>query len=171
MAILDIKYYPDPILRHKCESVTHIDSDITTLLDDMLETMYHAQGIGLAAPQIGDKRRVIVMDVKRSDDEPPQPFQMINPEITEYGDDIKEYNEGCLSVPDFYEMIKRPIDVKAKYLDKEGNEKFLEAHGLLAICLQHEIDHLNGIVFFDHLSKLKRDMLIKKYNKANIKND
>jgi peptide deformylase len=165
MAIRDIITLPDKRLRLVSEPVKHIDGGVRKLIDDMFETMYRAPGIGLAAIQIGVAKRVVTMDLsKKEDNHEPQVF--INPEIVWKSDQTAIYEEGCLSIPDYYEEVERPKEVKVKYLDCDGNPAEIEANGLLATCLQHEIDHINGVLFIDHLSKLKRDRVIKKFAKA-----
>jgi peptide deformylase len=165
MAVRDIVKLPDKRLRLVSEPVKRIDADIRKLIEDLFETMYDAPGIGLAAIQIGVPKRVITMDLsKKEDNHQPQVF--INPEIMWTSDETAKYEEGCLSIPDYYEEVERPAQVKVKYLDRDGKAREIEAKGLLATCLQHEIDHINGILFIDHLSKLKRDRVIKKFAKA-----
>jgi peptide deformylase len=165
MAIREIIKLPDKRLRLVSEPVKRIDADIRKLVDDLFETMYDAPGIGLAAIQIAVPRRVIAMDLsKKEDNHAPQVF--INPEIVWTSDTTAKYEEGCLSIPDYYEEVERPAEVKVKYLDRDGKPREVEAKGLLATCLQHEIDHINGVLFIDHLSKLKRDRVIKKFTKA-----
>jgi len=165
MAVRDIVKLPDKRLRLVSEPVKRIDADIRKLIEDLFETMYDAPGIGLAAIQIGVPKRVITMDLsKKEDNHQPQVF--INPKIMWTSDETAKYEEGCLSIPDYYEEVERPAQVKVKYLDRDGKAREIEAKGLLATCLQHEIDHINGILFIDHLSKLKRDRVIKKFAKA-----
>jgi peptide deformylase len=134
------------------------------LADDMLETMYDAPGIGLAAIQIGLPLRLLVIDLAREDDEP-APHVFINPEILDSGDERSVYEEGCLSIPEYYAEVERPASVRVKYVDRDGREQEMMAEGLMATCLQHEIDHLNGVLFIDHISKLKRDMVVRKFRK------
>jgi peptide deformylase len=165
MAKRDILIIPDKRLRLKSEPVTAIDKDVRALIDDMFETMYDAPGIGLAAIQIGIPKRVITMDLAKKD-EPKAPQVFINPEVTWASDQKATYEEGCLSIPEYYEEVERPNAVRVKFLDREGKPQQLEASGLLATCLQHEIDHINGVLFIDHISKLKRDMIVKKFKKA-----
>ena len=165
MAKRDILILPDTRLRLKSEPVAAVDAELRALIDDMLETMYDAPGIGLAAIQIGVPRRVITMDLAKKD-EPPNPLVFINAEVTWASEEKSTYEEGCLSIPEYYEEVVRPKAVKVKYLDRDGNAQEIEADGLLATCLQHEIDHINGILFIDHISKLKRDMVMKKFKKA-----
>ncbi len=165
MAVREIITLPDKRLRLKSEPVKHVDAGIRKLVEDMFETMYKAPGIGLAAIQIGVAKRVVTMDLsKKEDNHEPQVF--INPEIVWTSDEKAKYEEGCLSIPDYYEEVERPAAVKVKYLDRDGKAREIEAKGLLATCLQHEVDHINGVLFIDHLSKLKRDRVIKKFAKA-----
>jgi peptide deformylase len=165
MAIRDILVIPDKRLRLKSEAVKAIDKPLRALIDDMFETMYAAPGIGLAAIQIGVPARVVTMDLAKKD-EPKQPQVFINPEVTWRSDEKATYEEGCLSIPDYYEEVARPRAVKVKFLDLDGKPHEMEAEGLLATCLQHEIDHINGVLFIDHISKLKRDMVMKRFKKA-----
>jgi peptide deformylase len=165
MALRDILILPDKRLRKVSEPVKKIDSGIRRLVEDMFETMYDAPGIGLAAIQIGTAKRVITLDLAKKD-EPKDPRVLINPEIVWSSAEKAAYEEGCLSIPEFYDEVERPAHVKVRYLDLEGKSCEIEADGLLATCLQHEIDHLNGTLFIDHLSKLKRDRVIKKFAKA-----
>jgi len=165
MALRDILKIPDKRLRLVSEPVKRIDASIRALADDMFETMYDAPGIGLAAIQLGVAKRVVVMDLsKKGEAHKPQVF--INPEITWASKETSTHEEGCLSIPDYYEEVERPLLVKVKYLDLEGKTHEIEADGLFATCLQHEIDHTNGVLFIDHISKLKRDRVIKKFTKA-----
>ena len=165
MAIRDILIIPDPRLRLKSEPVNTVDKGVRTLVDDMFETMYAAPGIGLAAIQIGVPLRLITMDLAKKDDEK-EPQVFINPEITWSSEETSSYDEGCLSIPEYYEEVERPAKVRVKYSDLDGKQHEIEAEGLLATCLQHEIDHINGVLFIDHISKLKRDMVMKKFKKA-----
>jgi peptide deformylase len=165
MAVRDILILPDPRLRLVCDPVKTIGADTRRLVDDMFETMYAAPGIGLAAIQVGVPERIITLDLAKKD-EPPQPQVFINPEITWRSEEKGVYEEGCLSIPDYYEEVERPAKVKVKYLDLDGKSRDVDADGLLATCLQHEVDHLNGVLFIDHISKLKRDMVTKKFAKA-----
>jgi len=165
MALRDILILPDKRLRLVSEPVKKIDREIKQLADDMFETMYDAPGIGLAAIQVGITRRIVTTDLAKKDD-PPEPRVFINPEITWRSDETATYEEGCLSIPEIYEEVERNAQVRVKYLDLEGKEQELEASGLLATCLQHEVDHLNGVLFIDHISKLKRDRIVKKFTKA-----
>ena len=152
---------PDPILRKKCEPLEKVDTDTKKLMDDMLETMYAAPGIGLAAVQIGIPKRLVVIDISR-DEEKKDPIFLINPEIINQSKQTSVYEEGCLSIPGQFAEIERPAECTLKYIDYNGKEKELKADGLLATCVQHEVDHLNGILFIDYLSKLKKDMIIRK---------
>ncbi|SON53647.1 Peptide deformylase [Hartmannibacter diazotrophicus] len=165
MTIRPLVIIPDQRLKQVCEPVAQVDDEVRALADDMLETMYKAPGIGLAACQIGVMRRVLVLDVAREDEEP-APIVMVNPEITWSSEDLSTYQEGCLSIPDYYEDVERPAAVRVRFLDRNGKEQEIEAAGLLSTCIQHEIDHLNGILFIDHISKLKRDRVMKKFAKA-----
>jgi peptide deformylase len=165
MAVRDILIIPDKRLRLKSEPVKAVDKTLRALIDDMFETMYAAPGIGLAAIQIGAARRVVTMDLAKKD-EPKQPQVFINPEVTWVSDEKATYEEGCLSIPEYYEEVERPKSVRVKYLDLDLKPQEIEADGLLATCLQHEIDHTNGVLFIDHISKLKRDMVMKKFKKA-----
>ena len=164
MSIKKILLEPDPLLRKKCKPVKRIDSDVQKLMNDMLETMYEAPGIGLAAIQIGVPKRVIVIDLGRNN-EKKNPFYFVNPEIITNSDNNAAYEEGCLSVPGQFAEINRPDKCKIKYLDYNGNDQILDAEGLLATCIQHEMDHLEGILFIDYLSKLKKNMIVKKLSK------
>ena len=152
---------PDPILRKKSTSIEIVNDEVRKLMDDMLETMYKAPGIGLAAVQIGILKRVIVIDVSK-EDQKKKPLFLINPVISYKSDNTSIYEEGCLSLPGHFAEIERPAECQVNYLDYYGKEKSLKANGILATCIQHEIDHLNGILFIDYLSKLKKDMIIKK---------
>jgi peptide deformylase len=165
MALRDIIILPDKRLRLVSKPVTKVDAAVRKLIDDMFETMYAAPGIGLAAIQIGEPRRIVTMDLAKKDD-PKAPQVFINPEIVWKSEALATYEEGCLSIPEYYEQVERPAAVKVQYLDAEGKRQEVEATGLLATCLQHEIDHLNGVLFIDHISKLKRDRVLKKYAKA-----
>jgi peptide deformylase len=161
MSILDIVTIPDPLLKTISKPVAAVDDDLRKLMDDMLETMYAAPGIGLAAIQIGVAKRVLVMDLEGEPDAL-KPLYMVNPEVLWASEEMHIYNEGCLSVPEQYADVERPRDIKIKYLDYHGNMIEEEMTGLHATCVQHEIDHLNGIVFIDHISRLKREMIVKK---------
>jgi peptide deformylase len=165
MALRDILILPDKRLRTVSKPVDKINSEIKTLVADMFETMYDAPGIGLAAIQVGVPLRVVTMDVSKSDDEK-EPRVFINPEIMSSSEERSVYEEGCLSIPDIHEDVERPARVKVKYLDLDGKPHEEDAEGLFATCIQHEVDHLNGVLFIDHISKLKRDRIIKKFVKA-----
>jgi|SRR6185437_10987540 len=165
MTTREILVIPDKRLRLVSEPVKKIDKGIRALVEDMFETMYAAPGIGLAAIQIGMPQRIITMDLAKKDD-PKEPQVFINPEIVSASEEVSAYEEGCLSIPEYYEEVARPSAVKVKYLDLDGKLHEVEATGLLATCLQHEIDHLNGVLFIDHISKLKRDMVIRKFKKV-----
>ena len=165
MAVREILILPDKRLCKVSEPVKKIDAGIRKLVDDMLETMYDAPGIGLAAIQIGTGKRVVTMDLAKKE-EPKNPQVFINPEILWSSDEKAVYEEGCLSTPETYSDVERPAQVKVKYIDLEGKPHEIEANGLLSTCLQHEVDHLNGILFIDHLSRLKRERIIKKFTKV-----
>lgn len=165
MALLPILTAPDPRLKKIAKPVAAVDETVRKLMDDMLETMYQAPGIGLAAPQVGVLQRVIVLDLAREDEEP-RPLRMANPELVWVSDDDASYNEGCLSVPDHYADVVRPAAIKVRYLDLDNKQQELEADGLLATCIQHEIDHLDGVLFIDHISALKRNVILRKLLKA-----
>ena len=152
---------PDPILRKKSENLEKVDNDIRKLLDEMLKTMYAAPGIGLAAVQIGILKRLVVIDISK-EDQKKNPLFLINPVITYKSKNTSIYEEGCLSLPGHFAEIERPSECSVDYIDYNGKEKKLKADGLLATCIQHEVDHLNGVLFIDYLSKLKKDMIIKK---------
>ena len=152
---------PDPILRKKCEPLEKVDTETKKLMDDMLESMYAAPGIGLAAIQIGILKRIVVIDISKGEEEK-KPMFLINPKIIHQSKKTSIYEEGCLSLPGQFAEIERPAECTLKYVDYNGKEKELKADGLLATCVQHEVDHLNGILFIDYLSKLKKDMIIKK---------
>jgi len=165
MAKLDIIIAPDPRLKVKCKPVAKVDAKVARLMDDMLETMYAAPGIGLAAPQVGVAQRVIVLDVAR-EDEKPAPLRMANPELIWVSDEDTTYNEGCLSLPEHYADVVRPKAIRVRYLDHQNEIRELEAEGLLATCIQHEMDHLDGILFVDHITALKRNIILRKLVKA-----
>ncbi|MBO22550.1 MAG: peptide deformylase [Rhodospirillaceae bacterium] len=164
MAKLPIVLAPDPVLKMKCEPVVSIDDDVRRLLDDMLETMYDAPGIGLSAPQVAAGQRVIVCDVAR-EGEAPRPYRMINPEITWRSDENVVAEEGCLSIPDYYAEVSRSREIRVGYFDPDGAAQKLDATGLLSACIQHEIDHLNGVLFIDYLTPLKRNIILRKMKK------
>ena len=165
MAILPILTAPDPRLKQKAAPVDAVDAELVRLMDDMLETMYAAPGIGLAAPQVGVGRRVLVLDIGR-DETDRAPIRMANPEIVWVSDEDNRYEEGCLSVPEHYAEVVRPKEVRVRYLDQDNQKRELAADGLLATVVQHEIDHLDGILFIDHISALKRNMILRKLTKA-----
>ena len=164
MTIKPLIILPDPVLRQLSKPVETVDADVRRLADDMLETMYDAPGIGLAAIQVGIAKRILVIDLAKEGEEK-QPLVFINPQILKSSDERSVYEEGCLSIPDYYAEVERPAAVRVKYLDRDGKLQEMEAEGLMATCLQHEIDHLNGVLFIDHISKLKRDMVVKKFKK------
>jgi peptide deformylase len=165
MALLPILTAPDPALKKISQPVKQVDASIRKLMDDMLETMYRAPGIGLAAPQVGVLKRVIVLDIAREGEEA-QPLRLANPEVVWVSDDDATYNEGCLSVPEHYADVVRPAACRVKYLDQDNKQREIAAEGLLATCLQHEIDHLDGVLFIDHLTSLKRNIILRKLLKA-----
>ena len=169
MTIMRILETPDPVLRQISAPVEAVDDELRVLISDMFETMYDAPGIGLAAVQVGVAKRVLVMDLGEPEEEGGEPVReprvFINPEIVTHSDDEVPYTEGCLSVPDQYAEVQRPDRIRAKWLDEHGERHEEDLDGLLAVCLQHEMDHLEGILFIDHLSKLKRDMVLKKLAK------
>jgi peptide deformylase len=170
MAIRPILEAPDPFLRRVSTPVETITPELQTLIDDMFETMYAAPGIGLAAIQVGVPQRILVIDLQEPEEEGGEPVRrpmvFINPEIVKASDTVQPYTEGCLSVPDQYAEVERPDRVHARWLDRDGTQHDEELEGLLGICLQHEMDHLEGILFIDHLSRLKRDMILRKLAKA-----
>lgn len=166
MPLLPILSLPDPRLRLVSKRVEAFDEDLRRLLDDMLETMYAAPGIGLAGIQVGVDRRVVTIDLSRKPEEEKQPMRIVNPEIVWASEEKFEYEEGCLSIPEFYENVTRPAKVRVRYQDETGAAREIEASGLLATALQHEIDHLNGVLFIDHISRLKRERVVKKFVKA-----
>jgi len=165
MAVRDILILPDKRLRLVSKPVAKIDAATKQLVEDMFDTMYDAPGIGLAAIQIGEPRRIVTMDLAKKD-EPKEPQVFINPELISKSGDKNTHEEGCLSIPEYYEEVERPTQVKVRFMDLDGKAQEVEANGLLATVLQHEIDHLNGVLFIDHISKLKRDRVIKKFTKA-----
>ena len=164
MAIRPILILPDARLRLVSEPVKSVDNSIRDLMDALVETMHDAPGIGLAAIQVGVPKRVLVLDLAKKD-EPPEPQFFVNPEIVWSSEEKSIYEEGCLSIPEYYEEVERPFRVRAKFLDRDGAPREIEAEGLMATALQHEIDHLNGVLFIDHISKLKRDRVTKKFVK------
>jgi peptide deformylase len=165
MALRDIIILPDKRLRLVSKPVKTITAEIKTLISDMFETMYDAPGIGLAAIQVAMPLRVVTMDLAKNEDEF-EPRVFINPEILWSSEELSSYEEGCLSIPDIHEEVERPARVRVKYLDADGKSQEVEADGLFATCIQHEIDHLNGVLFIDRISKLKRDRIVKKFAKA-----
>lgn len=165
MAVQNLVILPDDQLRTISEPVDDFGDDLQTLLDDMLETMYEAPGIGLAAIQIGVPKRVVTIDCSR-EEEPKNPLFLINPEIVWTSQESSVYEEGCLSIPEYFEEVTRPSACRVRFYDRTGQQQELEADGLLATCVQHEVDHLNGVLFIDYISKLKRDRVVKKFTKA-----
>jgi len=165
MAVFPIITIPDPVLRKQAKPIERVDDELRRLMDDMLATMYDAPGIGLAAPQIGNSRRLIVMDPAK-DDAPKTPVIMVNPEILERSAEMRLHEEGCLSIPDITAEIERPGKTRVSYIDREGKKQEVALEGIWSTIVQHEIDHLNGILFIDYLSRLKRDMIVKKFTKA-----
>ena len=168
MAILELYTYPHKVLSQKCEKVEKVTDEIRKFLDDMLETMYHDKGVGLAAPQVGVSKRIIVIDDKVTEEgEPgPHPLYMVNPEIIKKSEEMILFNEGCLSVPGQSAEVERHRAVSVKYLDYDGNEKVLDAEDFLAVIIQHETDHLDGVLYIDRISRLKRNIIIKKLSKS-----
>jgi peptide deformylase len=164
MALREILVVPDPILKQVSTPVEGVDDELRALMDDMLETMYAAPGIGLAAVQVGVPKRVIVMDLAR-EGEPKAPKYYVNPEILWASEETLPYEEGCLSVPEIYDEVERPARVKLRYLYYHGAQVEEDAEGLFAVCIQHEMDHLEGVLFIDHLSRLKREQAVKKVRK------
>ena len=164
MSIKPLIILPDPVLRQVSKPVDKIDSSIKKLAADMFETMYEAPGIGLAAIQIGVPLRMLVIDLAKQD-EPKQPQIFVNPEIVASSDERSTYEEGCLSIPEYYADVERPASVRVKFMDGNGKDQEMEADGLLSTCLQHEIDHLNGVLFIDYISKLKRDIVVRRFKK------
>ena len=156
---------PDPILRKVAAPIERVDADLRRLMDDMFATMYDAPGVGLAAPQIGISRRLIVMDPTK-DEEENQPLAMVNPQLLQRSDELRVHEEGCLSIPDFTAEVERPARIRVSYLDRDGKTQETDLEGIWATVVQHEIDHLNGMLFIDYLSRLKRDMVVKKFTKA-----
>ncbi len=162
MALRPIVLHPDPRLKKVAEPVSEIDDTITSLAEDMLETMYDAPGIGLAAPQVGVLARMLVMDCVKEEDAPPRPMVLINPEITWSSEELGTYEEGCLSIPEQYADVERPAEVEVRWTALDGSEAREKFDGLWATCVQHEIDHLNGKLFIDHLTSLKRQLMTRK---------
>ena len=165
MALLPIITAPDPRLKLKAKPVVEVDDEVRRLMDDMLETMYAAPGIGLAAPQVGVLRRIIVVDTAR-EGEDPKPLKLANPEILWRSDELAVYSEGCLSLPEHYADVERPAAIKLRYLDYQNEIRTLDLQGLPATCIQHEMDHLEGVLFVDHISALKRNIILRKLAKA-----
>jgi peptide deformylase len=165
MAVRDIVKLPDPILKTVSAPVPAVTEEVRALVADMFDTMYAAPGIGLAAVQVAVRKRIVVTDVAK-DEEPKAPMCFINPEIVWRSEETTEYEEGCLSIPEVYDKVVRPAEVRVRYMDLEGEEKAAHCTGLLATCIQHEIDHVNGVLFIDHLGRLKRDRIVKKFIKA-----
>ena len=161
MALLTIIIAPDARLKQKCTAVKRVDAAVRQLMDDMVETVHRAPGVGLAAPQVGVLKRVIVVDVATRDQEP-RPYRLADPEIVWASDEKVTFEEGCLSLPEMYAEVRRPNRVRVRYIDQSNERQELEASGLLATCIQHEMDHLEGILFVDHISQLKRDMILRK---------
>jgi peptide deformylase len=164
MAILDIIVAPDPRLKRKCAAVERVDAATAKLMNDMLETMYEAPGVGLAAPQVGVLKRIIVVDPAREGEEP-RPLKMANPQIVWESEERKPHEEGCLSLPEYYEEVVRPERIRVRYIDEFNELREIEAEGLLAVVIQHEMDHLEGVLFVDHISALKRNMILRKLTK------
>jgi peptide deformylase len=169
MAILPIIVAPDPRLKRKAKPVERVDAETRRLMDDMLETMYAAPGIGLAAPQVDVPKRIIVLDMASGEEAAPEPYRMANPELVWVSDEDAIYSEGCLSVPEHYADVARPAAIRVRYIDENDELRELEADGLLATCIQHEMDHLEGTLFIDHLSRLKRQRAIDKVKKAKLR--
>jgi len=165
MALREILVVPDPVLKKVSARVDVVDDELRALMDDMLETMYAAPGIGLAAIQVGVPKRVIVMDIARGEDEEKRPRYFVNPEILWASEETAPYEEGCLSVPEIYDEVERPARVKIRYQTYQGETVEEDAEGLFAVCIQHEMDHLDGVLFIDHLSRLKREQAVKKVKK------
>ena len=170
MSIRPLIILPDPKLRLVSRPLERVDDDVRRFARDMFDTMYDAPGIGLAAIQVGEPIRMLVIDLAKEDEEP-APHTFINPEIVARGDEANVHEEGCLSIPDYYAEVERPATVTVSYLDEQGVQRELAAEGLMATCLQHEIDHLNGVLFIDHISKLKRDMVVRKFKKLARENE
>ncbi|AAL53505.1 peptide deformylase [Brucella abortus str. 2308 A] len=164
MSVKPLIILPDPVLRQVSKPVERFDDQLRKFASDMFDTMYDAPGIGLAAIQVGEPIRMLVIDLAK-EGEPKAPHIFVNPTIVQSSDKRSTYEEGCLSIPDYYAEVERPATVKVNYFDADGKPQSMEADGLMATCLQHEIDHLNGVLFIDHISKLKRDMVIKKFKK------
>ena len=167
MSILTVIHAPDPRLKVKSAPVTRVDDEIRTLMDDMLETMYVAPGIGLAAPQVGVHKRVLVADLSGKDEDP-APIRMANPELVSTSEETAVYEEGCLSLPEEYAEVTRPARARIRYLDETDTEREIDVDGILATCLQHEMDHLDGVLFVDHISRLKRNIILRRLQKAKL---
>lgn len=171
MTILPIIKHANEVLRVKCQAVEDVTDQVRALMDNMLDTMYDAPGIGLAAPQVGDTRRIVVLDcIRDAEEDEKQPMFFVNPEIIWVSDELNEYEEGCLSIPGIYENVTRPAECKVAFLNYDGDLTELHCTGLLATCIQHEVDHLNGVLFIDHISRLKRGIAMKKYKKQIAEN-
>ncbi|RKR03806.1 peptide deformylase [Maricaulis maris] len=170
MAVLEIRTVPDPVLKEVSQPVDQVDDDLRQLMDDMLQTMYAADGIGLAAIQVGVAKRVIVMDLAGPDEEA-QPRYFVNPVLSDPSDTLKPYEEGCLSVPTVYDEVERPDRIRIRYLDYDGNPQDEIAEGMFAVCIQHEMDHLEGVLFIDYLSRLKRQRAVQKVKKVEKSKD
>ncbi|SFI81182.1 peptide deformylase [Bosea sp. OK403] len=166
MAIRPLVILPDSVLRQVSAPVDTITPEIKTLAADMLETMYDAPGIGLAAIQIGVPKRIVTIDLSKSDDEEKVPMVFVNPEVIWTSEETNVHEEGCLSIPEYYEEVERPASIKLRYMDLDGKTQEIAAEGLLATCLQHEVDHLNGVLFIDYLSRLKRERVTKRFAKV-----
>ena len=166
MSLRPILIHPDPRLKKVCGPIARITPEIEALADDMLATMYDAPGIGLAAPQVGVLKRLFVVDASRQPDEAPRAIVMVNPELDWSSEAVNSYEEGCLSIPEYYEEVERPDRVRFRYTTLGGETIEQDAEGLMATCVQHEIDHLNGVLFIDYLSRLKRDMVVRKVVKS-----
>jgi peptide deformylase len=164
MAIREIIKLPDPLLRQRSAPIETVDDDVRRLIDDMLETMYDAPGVGLAAIQVAVPRRLLVVDTAEKD-APPRPLALINPEIVKRGDELHVHEEGCLSIPDVRVEIERPASITLTYVDRDGEIRQLDAEGLLATAIQHEMDHLDGRLIIDYLSRLKRDVIVRRFKK------
>jgi len=164
MTIKPLIILPDPVLRQASRPIEHVGPELRRFAEDMFDTMYDAPGIGLAAIQVGEPIRMVVIDLAK-EGEPKAPQVFINPEILSRSDARSVYEEGCLSIPDYYAEVERPASVRVRYVDLDGASREVEAEGLLATCLQHEIDHLDGVLFIDHISRLKRDMVMRKFRK------
>jgi peptide deformylase len=165
MSVRKLVILPDPVLRKVSEPVRAVDKSVRKLADDMFETMYDAPGIGLAAIQIGEPLRLFTLDVSKKEEGPKEPMVFINPEIVWSSDEIRTHEEGCLSIPDYFADVDRPERIRVKYQDLDGKAHEIEADGIFATCIQHELDHLNGVLFIDHISKLKKMMVVKKFTK------